>query len=73
MSCAERIADAPDNHSVREIFNRINADLIRTAHASCPPSFLRFRIVFVSRRDNAIVREITFVSPARELNPKGAA
>ena len=49
VSCAERIADAPDNHSVREIFDRINADLIRTAHASCPPSFLRFRIVFVTQ------------------------
>lgn len=73
VSCAERIAAAPDDHSVREIFDRIHADLIRTAHASGPPKFLRFRIAFVQRREDAIVRDIAFVSPARQLSPKDGA
>jgi hypothetical protein len=73
VSCAERIAGAPDDHSVGEIFDRIAADLIRTAHATSPPVFLQFRVVFVSRRDDAIAREITFVSPLRQLGSKGAA
>ncbi len=73
VSCAERIAEAPDDHSVREIFDRIRADLIRTAHAPCPANFLRFRIASVRRRDDAIVREIIFVSPPRQLSPMGAA
>lgn len=73
VSCAERIAEAPDDHSVREIFDRIRADLIRTAHAPCPGKFLRFRIASVRRRDDAIVREIIFVSPPRQLSPMGAA
>jgi len=73
VSCAERIAEAPDDHSVREIFDRIHADLVRTAHAPCKSGFLRFRIAFVQRRDDAIVRDVTFVSPARQLRPKGEA
>lgn len=72
VSCAERIAEAPDDHSVREIFDRIRADLVRTAHAPCLAKFLRFRIASVRRRDDAIVREIIFVSPARQLNPMSA-
>lgn len=73
VSCAERIAGAPDDHSVSEIFDRIRADLIRTAHAPCPAKFLRFRIAYVSRRGDAIVREIRFVSPPRQFNPVGGA
>jgi hypothetical protein len=77
VSCAERIAqapaEAPDDHSVREIFDRIHADLIRTAHAPCPARFLRFRIASERRRDDAVVREIIFVSPPRQLNPVIAA
>ena len=73
VSCAERIAQAPDDHSADEIFDRIRADLIRTAHAPCPEKFLRFRIASVRRRDDAIVREIIFVSPSRQLNPAGVA
>lgn len=78
VSCAERIADSADDHSVLEIFDRIRADLIRTAdtqgaNAVLVNATLRFRITMLRRRDDAIVRDVAFVSPPRQLGPTGAA
>jgi len=73
VSCAERLADAQNDHSVREIFNRIHADLVRTVQPTPPKTILHFRIVFVRRWQDAIVREIAFVASPREIKPDGAA
>ncbi|MEZ5660312.1 MAG: hypothetical protein R3E83_17790 [Burkholderiaceae bacterium] len=63
ISCAERLLEAPDEHSCREIFRRIAADL--------PPDedhgYLRFRLVQVCRTGHALERETRFVSEIRDL------
>ena len=64
VSCAERICEAPTDHSVREIFDRIRADLIQSGETA---RFLRFRIALVTCRGGALAREIAFVSPMREI------
>lgn len=60
VSCAERLMDHPTEHSRREIVTRIQAELERN-ETQAP--FLQFRLVFVSRQDSEIVREVTYTSP----------
>ena len=63
ISCAERLMEAPTEHSQNEIFRRIAADLAdRPAGA-----WLRFRIALLSEREGAIAREIAFISDARPV------
>jgi hypothetical protein len=60
VSCAERLMDAPTAHSEDEIFARLAADL--------PPDagpWLTFRLVFVHREEEAIVREVAYVAEPR--------
>lgn len=64
VSCAERLCEAPTDHSVREIFDRIRTDLIRTGETA---RFMRFRIALLTRSGGAVAREIAFVSPLREF------
>jgi hypothetical protein len=59
-SCAERLLEAPTEHSRREIEARIDADFARG------PPCLQFRVVQLRRRGAEIIREIVYVSPARE-------
>jgi hypothetical protein len=62
VSCAERLADAPTAHSEDEIFARIAAEL--------PPDagpWLTFRLVFVHREGDEIVREATYLAEPRQI------
>jgi hypothetical protein len=60
VSCAERLMDHPTEHSRREIIARIQAELKRKG-VDAP--LVQFRLVFLSRQEAEIVREITYTSP----------
>lgn len=60
VSCAERIMMQPTEHSQQEIFSRIRADLERN---SITTTYLKFRLVFISRDGDTLQKEILFVSP----------
>jgi len=64
VSCAERLINAPTDHSQDEIFTRLAAELRASAAAG---DWLSFRLVFVSREDQAIQREVLFQSAPRRL------
>ena len=64
VSCAERLINAPTDHSQDEIFTRLAAELTR--HGATD-DWLSFRLVFVSREDEAIQREVLFQSAPRRL------
>lgn len=67
-TCAERLMQNPTEHSSREIRRRLRADLLRadrlreTGGAPEGPLF-RFRLVFVSRENGGLRRDVAFVSP----------
>lgn len=63
ISCAERLMEAPTEHSQNEIFRRIAADLAEPPEAP----WLRFRIALVSEGEGAITREIAFISETRPI------
>ena len=64
VSCAERLIDNPTAHSEDEIFQRIAADLRRGGEKQ---GWLTFRLVFVSREDGTIAREVLFEAAPRAL------
>lgn len=57
VSCAERLANNPTEHSRREIMNRILAQV--ATHAP----HMQFRLVFVSRSGAELQKHIEYVSP----------
>lgn len=63
VSCAERLMAEPTEHSQNEIFRRITADITPSPNAA----WLRFRIALVSEHEDAIVREIAFISEPRRV------
>ena len=65
VSCAERLINAPTDHSQDEIFSRIAADLGPWGGETKP--WLSFRLIFVSREGQAIQREVLFQSAPRRL------
>lgn len=60
VACAERMVADPTAHSEDEIFARIAADL----SAGAAP-WLSFRLVFVSREGEGLVRQLLFQSRPR--------
>lgn len=60
VSCAERLIDEPTDHSRDEIFRRISAEV-------GPDTLVQFRLVFLSRRGDAIEKDVRFVSDARRV------
>ena len=60
VSCAERLKDQPTAHSEDEIFRRIAADIAPAA------PWLTFRLVFVHREREAIVREVAYLAEPRQ-------
>jgi len=69
VSCAERLTSedsTSDEHSEDEIFKRIAADLPPEKTADAP--WLNFQLVFLSRRDDAIEREILYRPSPRKLS-----
>jgi len=70
VSCAERLTDHPTPHSEDEIFKRIAADLAGEAsreRGDAERPWLCFRLVFVSRERETIVREVLFQPAPRRL------
>lgn len=65
VSCAERLIDNPTAHSEDEIFKRIAADLARGPETA--EGWLAFRLVFVAREGEAILREVLFQASPRAL------
>jgi hypothetical protein len=63
VSCAERLMTHPTEHSVREIRDRIEAELARNAIDAGAAPYLQFRLVFVSWEGAQIQRHITYISP----------
>lgn len=66
VSCAERLTDEPTPHSEDEIFKRVAADLARDPEDPARP-WLCFRLVFVSRENDALVSEVLFQPAPRRL------
>lgn len=67
VSCAERLVQAPTQHSQEEIFRRIAADLRSGALGSHDEAWLAFRLAFVSREEDSLTREVLFQSPLRRI------
>ncbi|OYW30111.1 MAG: hypothetical protein B7Z44_02345 [Caulobacter sp. 12-67-6] len=67
VSCAERLVNTPTDHSQDEIFSRLAAELRGAPDGADAASWLSFRLVFVSREDEAIQREVLFQSAPRRL------
>jgi hypothetical protein len=61
VSCAERLLDEPTDHSSDEISRRIAFDFPGAT------GFLQFRLIVLSRREGAIVRDVAYVSESRRL------
>lgn len=69
-TCAERLMQNPTEHSCREIRRRLRADLLTESGDRPPSSYFRFRLVFVSRHEDRLRRDVTFVSPPyRTVDP----
>ena len=66
VSCAERIQQEPTGHSIREIRERIWADLSRISDPQSVPEALRFRLVFVQREGSTLVEQVVFRSSSAE-------
>lgn len=65
VSCAERIAQSGDTHAIEQIFLRVQHDL--------PPQtdggFVSFRLVFVQRSGNELLRTVIYESAPRRVTP----
>ena len=66
VSCAERVQQEPSLHSVREIRERIWADLNRVSDPPSVPEALRFRLVFVQREGSTLVEQVMYQSGRAE-------
>jgi len=62
VSCAERLRDAPTQHSIDQIEAELRRDL--------PPSnFFQYRIVFLSAEREVITKDILFTSEIAPFSP----
>ena len=61
VSCSERLVEHPAAHSVEEIFTRLSRELM----PSPDKAHLQFRLVFVSREGEEIIRNVAFISDVR--------
>jgi hypothetical protein len=67
VSCAERIQQSPDPHSINEIRRRILSDLQKLP-IDTMGQLLQFRLVFVHRGETGLVREVVFLSNTYPAN-----
>lgn len=65
VSCSERLMDHPTPHSEDEIYRRIATDLARGSDAAPPLPWLCFRLVFLVRDIDGLVREERFRAQPR--------
>jgi len=71
VSCAERLVANPTNHSMVEIRNRIEAELVATKIAATP--FLQYRLVFISRQEDGLQKEVAYISPSHRMTQAPSA
>ncbi|MFX4223930.1 MAG: hypothetical protein ACMVO3_25000 [Thalassobaculum sp.] len=62
-TCAEGVIRDESDHTVREIRDRLRADVNRPGAGPSAPWF-RFRIALLSRHEGRIRRDVVFTSPA---------
>ena len=62
-NCAERFIQGQEEHANREIRRRLRSDLLHDVASEAVPAFFRFRLVFVSRDEGSLRRDVAFVSP----------
>lgn len=62
VSCAERLIDQPTEHGESEILSRIAAEL---AGDPDPSPWLAFRLTFLRREGETLIREVLFQSSPR--------
>jgi hypothetical protein len=67
-TCAERLIQGQSDHSAREIRRRIRADVLRDTGGDAASPFFRFRLVFVSRYEDRLRRDVAYVSPAYRVS-----
>jgi hypothetical protein len=65
-NCAERFVQGQTEHCTREIRRRVRSDLRAAGDGAVPAPFFCFRLVFVSRHEGMIRRDVAFVSPPFE-------
>ncbi len=63
VTCAERLVQNPAGPHNREIRRRVRAVLLRESGDLPVSPFFRFRLVFVSRHEDRLRRDVAFVSP----------
>lgn len=66
-NCAERFVQGQTEQCTQEIRRRLRADLRTGVDGKAPPPFFRFRLVFVSRYEGMLRRDVAFVSPPYEI------
>ena len=70
VSLAERHSLHPTSHSIDEIFRLLSKDIVSDKSGSSSGQ-IQFRLVFVHRHGEAIVRDVTYQSEARLLGGTG--
>lgn len=63
VSCAERLIDFPTPHSAQEIFTRLGREIEPTPDKP----YLQFRLVFVHRENDALVKNVMYLSEVRRM------
>lgn len=62
VSCAERLAMNPTEHSRDEIFKRIAAELRKHSQNVEAKPYLQFRLVFVNHENNTLHKHTAYIS-----------
>lgn len=62
-SCAERIIEGQDDHSIDEIISRIRNDLTNKNNDTRDRPYLQFRLVVITRENNDIKQHVAYISP----------
>ena len=70
VSLAERLSLHPTSHSIDEIFRLLSKDIVADQNGSSS-GLIQFRLVFVHRQGEAIVRDVTYQSETRLLDGTG--
>lgn len=66
VSCAERLICEPTEHSHKEIFERIQADLEQDTGNTAAKPYLQFRLILISKENEGLQKHIVYTSPIEE-------
>jgi hypothetical protein len=68
VSCAERVEQGGNGHAITAIRHAVQQEAAETQKAKSGDQ-LRFRLLFVQRREAALVREVVFLSDPFPAQP----